>query len=232
MESPNYARQGFAQEMSELEHDLLEMGSRAESMIGGAVASLVLLDSAHALEVIQRDDEIDERDLAIEAKCLRLLALQQPMASDLRVIGTAMKMITDIERVGDLAVDIAKIGLKIDKELGHTDYVDLPRIAGLAQAMFRGALEAFVRRDLDLVQSVCAQDDEVDNLYRELRGQIHEKMRTDPDQVVAASWMLLAIHHIERIADHAVNIAERVSFMVTGNLEQIARSHRSDLPHA
>ncbi|HMS54488.1 MAG TPA: phosphate signaling complex protein PhoU [Fimbriimonadaceae bacterium] len=232
MESPNYARHGFAQEMSELEHDLLEMGSRAESMIGGAVSSLVSLDSAHAFEVIQRDDEIDERDLAIESKCLRLLALQQPMASDLRVIGTAMKMITDIERVGDLAVDIAKIGLKIDKELGHTDYVDLPRIAGLAQAMFRGALEAFVRRDLELVKSVCAQDDEVDNLYRELRGQIHEKMRTDPDQVVAASWMLLAIHHIERIADHAVNIAERVSFMVTGNLEQIATSHRSDLPHA
>lgn len=231
-ETPQYARLGFGQEMIELEHDLLEMASRAESMVGQAVHALVNLDAPLALEVIQRDDEIDERDLAIEVRCLRLLALQQPMAGDLRAIGTAMKMTTDIERIGDLSVDIAKIALKIEKELGSTGYVDIPKMANHAQTMLRQGLEAFVKRDLDIVTSVCEMDDTVDQLYRDIREQIHENMRHHPDQVVAASWLLLAIHHIERIADHAVNIAERVSFMVTGQLKQLARSHRSDLPHA
>lgn len=230
MDSPNYARHGFAQEMQELEHDLIEMASRAESMIGQAAQSLAELDTSLAFEVIRRDDEIDEKDIAIEGRCLKLLALQQPMASDLRVIGTVIKAITDIERVGDLAVDIAKTALKIEKELGDTSYVDILRMSNVARGMFRSAIEAFVRRDVDLVREVCAQDDEVDDLYRELRKQIHDVMRTQPDQVVSASWLLLAIHHIERIADHAVNIAERVAFMVTGNLEQLASSHRSDNP--
>ena len=231
-DAPQYARHGFAQEMSALEHDLIDMASRAESMVRQAAEALEALDSNLALEVIRRDDEIDERDLAIEQQCLKLLALQQPMASDLRTVGTAMKMITDIERIGDLSVDIAKTALKIEKELGVTSYVDIPRIALLARNMLKGSMEAFVRRDLELVDEVCKQDDEVDQLYRELRSQIHATMQNEPDQVVAASWLLLAVHHFERIADHAVNIAERVAFMVTGNLVQIATSHKSDSTEA
>jgi phosphate transport system protein len=180
-----------------------------------------------ALQVVHRDDEIDERDLAIENRCLRLLALQQPMASDLRVIGTAMKMITDIERVGDLSVDLAKIAMKVEKELGVTDFVDIPKMGSVARAMLRDSMEAFVRRDLELVRKVIEHDDEVDDLYRQLRGQLHERMRSHPDDVVVSSWLLLAIHHVERIADHAVNIAERVSFMVTGRMEQLAKSHQN-----
>lgn len=228
MDSSHYARHGFAQEMQDLEHDLIEMASRAESMVGQAAQALAEMDTNLAFETIQRDDEIDERDIAIEARCLRLLALQQPMASDLRVIGTVMKAITDIERVGDLAVDIAKTALKVEKELGNTSYVDILKMSNVARGMFRSAIEAFVRRDIELVREVCDQDDQVDDLYRVLRSQIHDVMRNQPDQVVAASWILLAIHHIERIADHAVNIAERVAFMITGNLEQMASSHRSD----
>src|SRR5882724_11871215 len=105
MDNPSYARQGFSLEMRSLEHELLEMGSRAEAMVGMAIDALVRLDTGLAREVIDRDDEIDARDLDIENHCLRLLALQQPMGTDLRVVSTAMKMITDIERVGDLAVD-------------------------------------------------------------------------------------------------------------------------------
>ncbi len=150
--------------------------------------------------------------------------------TDLRVISTAMKMITDIERIGDLAVEIAKITMKIEKELGRADGIDIPRMAKVAQRMMREALEAYVKRDLELVKSICANDDEVDDLYRDLRGQLFDSMRSDPDNVVVDSWLLLAIHHVERIADHAVNIAERVSFMVTGRFEQLAPSHRSDLP--
>lgn len=227
MESGSHHRHVFESEIRELEHDLLEMGSRSESMLAQAVEAIVRLDSALAVKVIQRDDEIDEREIAIENRCLRLLALRQPMAGDLRVVGTAMKMITDIERIGDLSVDLAKIALKIEKELGDTNIIDIPRIASVARTMIRDSMEAYVRRDLDLVRKVISSDDEVDELYRQLRGQIHERMRSHPDDVVTASWLMLAIHHVERIADHAVNIAERVSFMVTGRMEQLAPSHQS-----
>jgi phosphate transport system protein len=227
MES-SHARHGFTAALQDLEHDLLEMGSLAESMVAQSVEALVKIDTTLAMEVVRRDDEIDQRDLDIETRCIQLLALQHPMAGDLRTVGTAMKMITDVERVGDLAVDIAKTALKIEKELGTTTYVDIPHMASLARQMFRASLEAYVKRDLELVRQVIEQDDAVDDAYRALRNQIHDHMREYPDDVVAASWLLLAIHHIERIADHAVNIAERVSFMVTGRFEQLSASHRSD----
>lgn len=228
MEVPHHLRQAFDTALSELEHDVLEMGSMAEAMTAQAVESLVKLDHALAIEVINKDDVIDERDLDIENRCLRLLALQQPMGTDLRVIGTTMKMIVDIERVGDLSVDIAKCGLKIEKELGSTEFIDIRKMANVARSMLADSLKAFVKRDLDLVREVCQRDDEVDELYRQLREQIHTHMRSHPDEVVSASWMLLAIHHVERIADHATNIAERVNFMVTGKLEQITKSHQTD----
>ena len=223
VDSPSYARQAYNVEINELEHDLLDMGSRAEQMIGQAVDALCSLDVVLARAVMLRDDEIDERDLAIEARCLRLLALQQPMAGDLRTVGTAMKMITDIERVADLAVDIAKIALKVEKEFGETSFIDIPKMAKVARSMFHEALEAYVHRDLARVQEVCDRDEEVDALYRELRTQIFDNMRAHPELVVADGWLLLAIHHVERIADHAVNIAERVNFMVTGEFKQLSR---------
>jgi phosphate transport system protein len=222
VESPSYARQAYNFEISELEHDLLDMGSRAEQMVGQAVDALCSLDANLAHVVMSRDDEIDERDLAIEARCLRLLALQQPMAGDLRVVGTAMKMITDIERVGDLAVDIAKIALKVEKELGETSFIDFPKMSKVARDMLHEALEAYVHRDLERVQRVCERDEEVDALYRELRSHIFDNMRANPNLVVADGYLLLAIHHVERIADHAVNIAERVNFMVTGEFKKLS----------
>jgi len=205
---------------------LLEMASIAELMVGQSVEALATLDTQLAMSVILRDDEVDQRDLSIEERCVRLLALQQPMAGDLRIIGTAMKMITDIERIGDLAVDVAKIALKIEHEYGQVGFIDLPRMANTARSMFRQALEAYVRKDLNLVREVCERDEEVDEQYRELRAQIFENMRAYPEMVVSDAWLLLAIHHVERIADHAVNIAERVNFMVTGDFKQLKSSNR------
>ncbi len=118
----------------------------------------------------------------------------------------------------------------MEKELGTTDVIDIPRMGSIARAMLRDSMEAYVRRDLELVQKVIEHDDEVDDLYRQLRGQLHDRMRSHPEDVVVSSWLLLAIHHVERIADHAVNIAERVSFMVTGRMEQLAKSHQSIEP--
>ncbi len=225
MDRESQARHAYTHSIEELEHDVLDMGSRVESMIGAAVDALVKLDQSAAHEVLDADDDIDRLDLKIEGQCLMLLALQHPIGMDMRIVGTVMKMITDIERVGDLAVDIAKCGMKIEREMGATTFVDIPKIAGVAKTMFRTSIEAFVKRDIELVHRVGSLEDQVDSLYRDLREQIHDHMRHTPDDVVAASWLLLAIHHIERIADHAVNIAERVNFMVTGQFEQIADSN-------
>ncbi len=220
-------RQAFDREIQELEHDLLEMGSRAETMIGNAAEALADLNTSLAMETILADDALDAQDLAIEARCLRVLALHGPMASDLRLVGSVMKIITDIERIGDLAVDVAKIALKVDKELGSSGAVDIRRMAGVARAMFREALVAFARRDLDRVETVAQLEDEVDALYRELRAQIFEDMRQDGGNAVCDGWLLMAVHHIERIADHSLNIAERVTFMVTGELRPAESAARS-----
>jgi phosphate transport system protein len=223
----HHTRQVFDEELEALEHDLLEMGALADEMVKLSVESLVDLDVEKALDAVGRDDEVDQHDLQIENRCLKLLALHHPAASDLRTVGTAMKVITDIERVADLAVDIAKAGMKIEKVLGDSKVVDIPRMASIARSMFRKALQAYAKRDLDLVQEVIQMDDQVDDLYRELRAQIHADMVAESEHVVADSWLLLAIHHIERIADHAVNVAERVSFMVSGQFKQLARNDLS-----
>lgn len=214
-------RQLYVNEMRLLEHEVLEMASRADTMVGEAVDALCMLDEDLVKAVIRSDDAIDQIDLEIENRCLRLLALQQPTASDLRSIGTAMRMIVDIERIGDLAVDIAKCGRKIEREMGESDLVDFRRIAGVARRMLREVMQAFVKGDLGVVREVAELEDEVDALFRDMRGQLHDYMRERPESVVAATWLLLALHHMERIADHTVNIAERVVFMVTGRLMSI-----------
>ncbi len=224
-----HSRHAFDEELKALEQELLEMASLAENMVARAVDSLCRLDHQEAMQVIQDDDDLDSRDLAIEAQCLRILALQQPMAGDLRIVGTAMKMITDIERIGDLSVDIAKIALKLEQLMGDPSVIDIPKMAALARKMLRESIEAFVKQDLERVKAVCEMDDDVDALYRELRGQLHDIMRQKPEKVVEASWLLLAIHHLERVADHVTNIAERVYFMQTGRLEHLASSHS---PHS
>lgn len=223
MEGSNYARQAYDFQLKELEHQMLEMASRAELMVADAVDSLVHLDRVKAHDVMRRDDEIDRMDLEIEARCMKLLALQQPTGADLRLVGSVLKIITDIERMADLAVDLAKFTNKIDNENGHTDFIDIPRIAGVCRQMFREAIQAYVRRDLQKIELISDMEREVDGLYRELRGQLFDRMRKSPEDVVPAGWLFLAIHHLERIADHALNIAERVEFMVTGELRNLSK---------
>lgn len=224
--STSHTRHAYVEELQLLEHELLQMAARADAMVGSAVDAISSLDEETAMQVLRSDDEIDAIDLEIEQRCLRLLALQQPAASDLRTIGTAMKMITDLERVGDLAVGIAKCAMKIEKELGTTAIVDFRLIANEARRTLREAMQAFVKRDPDAARHVAKLEEEVDRLYRDLRGQLHDYMRHHPADVVPASWMLLALHHIERVSDHALNIAERVVFVVTGQLTPL----KSDFP--
>lgn len=218
MEQAHTNRPVYAREIGELENDVLEMASRAEAMVTRAVDALQRMDVGLAKEVLDEDDEIDVKELVVEQRCLRLLALQQPMASDLREIGSVIKIITDIERIGDLAVDIAKICLKVENELGATNYVDIPLMANVARQMIRQSTQMFVNRDKALIFEVQKLEERVDELYRTLRSQIFTHMISKPDEAVTAGWLLLVIHHVERVADHALNIAERCYFMITGDI--------------
>lgn len=199
-----------------IEHDVLEMASRAELMFIRAMDAIGRLDQDLAKDVIVSDEKVDKIDLRIEAECLNLLSSAHPEGSDLRVIGTVLKIITDIERVADLSVDICRCAIRIDRELGESRSVDLPKIAEIARAMFHLSIESYVRQDIHAVERVVLMENIADELFREIRDQIHEKMREHHEDAVTLSVLLIALHDIERVADHAVNIAERVQSLVAG----------------
>ncbi len=220
-------RMHFVEELESLRRLLLQMGSVADSMVLNAVDALTTQDTELAEQVIRRDDEVDMLDLKIEALCMRLIALQQPLARDLRLVGTALKVITDLERIGDHAVDIAKIARKLARDTFYKQLVDLPHMADRVRNMLHNAVHALVEQDLALVNQVIQADDAVDDIFHKLREELHTAMGRDSGLVVQASYLLFVAHHLERIADHAVNIAERVHYVETGSLEQLAKSHKT-----
>lgn len=219
-------RSQFEEELEKLRNRLLAMGSEADRAVADSIRALDERDLSLAEKVIEDDDRIDEMDLQIEAECMRLIALQHPLARDLRLVGTALKIITDLERIGDHAVDVAKVARKLSNAGGNRTLADLPRMATSVRRMLKTALDAFVRHDLSLVESVVDADDEVDDLFHSIRSDLHQAMQKDPELVVEGSYLLFVAHYLERMADHAVNIAERVHFVETGNLAQLARSHK------
>lgn len=208
--------------LHDIEHDMFEMASRAEVMFMQAVQALVDLDVEAARRVMISDDQVDRLDMKIESECLALLANSHG-GQDLSAIGAILKITTDIERVGDLSVDLARATLGIERELGSTTYIDIPRVGQPARTMFHTCIEAYARREIALVERVEAMEREVDLLYREMRDQIYDQMRSDPANVVVLTNLLLAAANIERVADHALNISDRVAYMITGEL----RTHLS-----
>lgn len=221
-------RTPFAQELHEVKALLVEAGTIVDSMTDMAMQALREQREDLTKQVIRTDDKVDALDLQIEAECLRLIALQQPVASDLRVVGTALKAVTDIERIGDYAVDIAKIGRRLARHGLYTPIVDMDRLATLARAILRDAIEALMTEDLDVVHRAVTSDDMVDDLYHEYRTRLIEAMQQDPSCVVTAANLLLAAKYLERLGDHAVNIAERVYYMVTGKPAQLAKTHKTE----
>ena len=208
----------FSEELKALNDRVLEMCGDVDSMLGLAMRALSEHSVGLAEEVLTRDDEVDRLDLEIESECMRLIALQQPMGRDLRLIGTAIKVITDLERIGDHAVDIAKVARKLAHEPLQRPLVDMPRLSNAVREMLKDVMVAFVTHDLSLVTRVVASDDNVDAMFHILRDELHETMRRNSSQVVQASYLLFVAHYLERIADHIVNIAERVHYTETGQL--------------
>src|SRR5215472_1121906 len=205
----------FQEELDSLKARLLEMGGLAEDRVRTAIAALVRRDPALVVEVLDGDTPINQLHIEIDGRCVKLLALHQPMAVDLRVILSAVKINTDLERVGDLAINIAEAGSRYLAHAPVKELVDIPRMAELSQSMLRDALDSFVRRDMALAQRVLDQDDELDTLKTMVFRELLTYMVNDPMTIEPAIDLILISRHLERIGDHATNIAEDVIFMVS-----------------
>lgn len=209
-------RNSYDQELEYLRQNLLNMGNAVANAIDEAVASLAQQDAKLARKVMDADDEIDRMEVEIEDKCMVLIARQQPLARDLRVIGTGLKITTDLERMGDHAYDIAKIALTLNNQPLIKPLVDIPRMAQLAQKMLKDSLEAYTALDITLAEQVCLNDDEVDNIYNQVFRELLTYMMEDPTTITQATQLIFVTRYLERIADHATNIAEWTIYLVTG----------------
>ncbi len=204
------------QELDALKQDVLHMAALAESAIGKAASALLLRDLGMAEDVLRGDEAINRLEIAIDERCLRLLALYQPEAGDLRFIAMALKINNDLERVGDQAVNIAERSLELLKEPALKPLIDIPYLAQLSQAMLKHSVEAFLQRDTVLARSVCQRDDEVDGLDDQIFRELLTYMLQDHQAITRAVNLILVSRHLERVADHATNIAENVIYLVEG----------------
>jgi len=217
------AREQFHTELLKLQQEILRMGALVEEQMARAVQSLTEQNLELADLVVADDDKVDNLEMDIERRCLTMLALQQPLAGDLRTVSTALKIITDLERMADHAVDIAKVTRQIAPEPFVKPLVDIPRMATVAAHMVRSALNAYVARDVDMALAMIRMDDEVDHLYRVIFEDLLDIMRQDPASSYQATYLLFVANYLERIADHATNLGEWVLYMVTGERKSLNR---------
>ncbi len=217
------------QDIDRLKERVLKMGGFVEDSIRKSVMALVERDRNLAIEVIDGDAIVNNFDVEIEEECIRFLAIWQPTGSNLRFVTTAIKIITDLERMGDLAVDICERGIELLDEPPLKPYIDIPRMAEAAQKMLKDSLDAFVAKDADLAIQVCAADDFVDNLNHQIFNELLLYMLQDPKNISRAVRLTYITKYLERIADHATNIAEMVVYMVKGKvIRHTACEARSD----
>jgi phosphate transport system protein len=211
-----HTRHAFDEQLEDLNHRLLLFGSFVGAMLDKAMRALITQDVGLAREVVASDDTADDMDLEIEQMCVRLLALQQPMAGDLRLIASVMKVIADVERIGDYSKDIAKAAI----DLAGTDYVkpleDIPLMGERVGHMLHLALQALVERNLDTINEVLTLDEGVDVLWKQVRKDVEKLIQERPEVVHQAISLLLVARYLERIGDHIENIGERVRYTETG----------------
>lgn len=215
----------FDHQLEELTRQLLNMSGRAEQIIRKAVEALQTRDGVLAEEVFAEDHLIDRLEIDVEERCIHLLALQQPLATDLRFITSALKISNDLERVGDHAVNIAGCAKTLMKSAPVKPLADLPKLVESSIGMLRDSLDAFVRRDADAARKLVLRDDEVDELNRHLFGELLARMVGDPQQVERSMTLVLVGRNLERIGDLATNIAEEVVFIAEA---RVIKHHAED----
>ncbi|MEW6409898.1 MAG: phosphate signaling complex protein PhoU [Nitrospirota bacterium] len=206
----------FDEELKIIKEKVLRLAAYVEDQVHNSIRSLVERDSDLAMKVIEEDKTVNVLEVVIDEDCIRLIALRQPRAGDLRFITTAMKIITDIERIGDLAVDISERALELNQEPILKPYIDIPRMSEAAQRMLKEAIDAFVNKDPELALKVCRDDDFIDDLNCQIFRELLTFMMEDPHTISRAVRITYVSKYLERIADHATNIAEMVVYMVKG----------------
>lgn len=226
MEEKRHTSSHYERELSEVKQDLLFIGALTEKAIEQAMASLLERDTALARQVIAEDDRIDALDMEVEEKCIRLLALRQPAARDLRFITTAIKINGHLERIGDMAVNIAQKAIFLNDEPQLKPYIDLPRMAEMTRGMIQKSLDALVREDIPLADEVRRVESTVDSLNDQIFRELLTFMMEDPRTIHRALLIMQISKNLERIADHAKGIADMVIYMVSG------QSVRHQYPHA
>lgn len=208
----------FDEELKTLKEKILRMGAMVENQIASAIKALVERSSDLARQVIANDHKVNAMDVEVDEDCLSLIALHQPMAGDLRFLTTAMKISTELERMSDLAENISERAIELNEEPQLKPYIDIPRMAEHAQRMVKEALDAFVNRDAVLARKVCGDDDFMDSLTHQIFRELLTYMIEDPHTITRAVRITFIAKYLERLADHATNIAELVVYLVEGKI--------------
>lgn len=216
-------RRTFEDQLTELQNDLLRLGRFVEEALGKSLDALSRKDFALAKQVIADDDFADDMDFNIQTQAMQLLALQQPMARDLRIIGASLRIVVDLERIGDHAVDVAKVVRSLAGRSSYNSLADIAQLGELSRKMVRDSLQAFVNHDTDLAIQVARDDDAVDELCDRVQAELMNEMREDPARVEPLTRLLLVARSLERVADHATNIVEYIYYVETGDMRQLAR---------
>jgi phosphate transport system protein len=210
------SRKNFDTELLNLHEDLKKMGDIVKSQISDSIKSLVSQDISLANTVIQKDDLVDDLEKEIEDKCIKLIATRQPLAIDLRSIFTMSKIVTDLERIADHTVDIAKITKQLEGQKYIKELIDIPRMSIIVEEMIDGCLKAYMDRDVDLAYKVCKKDDYVDAIYKQVFSELLVLMLGNPKVIEQATRFLFICKFLERMADHTTNICEWTIYLITG----------------
>lgn len=210
------SRKNFDTELVHLHEELRRMGNIVKSQISDSVKALVSQDMALADEIIKKDDLVDDLEKEIEDKCIKLIATRQPLAIDLRSVFTMSKIVTDLERIADHAVDIAKIAKQLQGEKYIKELIDIPRMSSIVEEMIDGCLQTYMDRDVDLAYAVCKKDDSVDAIYKQVFSELLVIMLGDPKVIHQATRFLFVCKFLERMADHTTNICEWTIYLITG----------------
>jgi len=213
-------RAGYHRRLRDIQDEILVMGSMVDKALSSSVEALKARDIDSAKRIIADDEKVNRKRFDIEERCIQLIATQQPMAGDLRVIIAVLNIIVELERIGDYAEGIARIVVMIGDEPPLKPLIDIPRMAAKATTMLQRSLEAFINRDAETARQVAAQDDEIDSLYDQVFRELLTFMIEDPRTITRATRLIWVAHNLERSADRVTNICERVEFAVTGRMQE------------